>query len=63
MHPPEKQGGQEGRKESLTQKELLEVTFFFKFVYFERQSTNGGGADTEGEKEDPKQAPRCQHRA
>ena len=35
------------------------------FIYLERNRDNmsGGGTEKEGEREDPKQAPRCQHRA
>ena len=37
--------------------------FLSLFIYFERESTSWGGAETEGEREDPKQALGCQHRA
>ena len=42
--------------------------FFFKyfflmfFVFLERESARWGGAERVGEKENPKQAPGCQHR-
>ena len=37
-------------------------TFFFSvsFIYFERESTNRGGAQRERERENPKQALGCQ---
>ena len=35
--------------------------FLSKFIYFwEKESTSGGGAEKEGEREDPKQALHCQ---
>ena len=36
--------------------------FLGLFIYFEKESVSGGVAERE-EKENPKQAPRCQHRA
>ena len=42
--------------------------WFFQclYIYFERETEVGasrGGAENEGERENPKQAPRCQHKA
>ena len=41
--------------------------FYLKFIYFERDreigQVSGGGAEREGETENPKQVPHCQHRA
>ena len=36
---------------------------FFKFIYFERDSTRGRRAERKGGRENPKQAPCCQCRA
>ena len=37
--------------------------FFFKFIYFERGREGEDGAEREGERENPRQVPCCQHGA
>ena len=44
---------------------IFALIFLTLFIYFERDRNNasGAGAEREGERENPKQIPHCQHRA
>ena len=52
---------------ALKDRGFLNFFFFLKFIYFERgkqrERESRGGAEREGERESPKQAPHCQRGA